>query len=183
YLNRVWTLCEKINDLPREASGASGAADADLERAKHRAIFEVTQNIENFAFNKAIANLYEFTNILAKSKAGQAVQRSALAILAQLMAPMVPHLSEEIWQAAGGAGFVVDAAWPRPDTSLLIADTVTMPIQVNGKRRSQITVPKNFPKEEVEKLALADDAVRKALNGGVPKKLIIIADRIINVVI
>ena len=99
------------------------------------------------------------------------------------MDPMTPHLAEEIWNMLGGQGLVIDAAWPVADPSMLVDDTVTMPIQINGKRRAEISVAKDMPKEEVEKLALAHDAVVKALDGNSPKKLIVVPGRIINVVI
>jgi leucyl-tRNA synthetase len=106
-----------------------------------------------------------------------------MAVMAQLLSPMVPHLAEDIWAMLGGAGLVVQAAWPKADPALLIEDTVTLPIQINGKRRAEITVPKDMPPAEVEKLVLADDAVAKALGGAAPKKLIVVPGRIVNVVI
>jgi leucyl-tRNA synthetase len=96
---------------------------------------------------------------------------------------MTPHLSEEIWAMLGGTGLAANAPWPVADEAMLVEETVTLPIQINGKRRSEIAVPKDMPKEEVEKLALADEAVLKALDGGQPKKLIVVPGRIINVVI
>jgi len=179
HLNRVWMLCDRIKNMP----DGDGPGDTDLIRAMHRAIHDVTLNIDTFAFNKAIANLYEFSGILGKSKAGGTAQKQAVRILAQLMAPVTPHLAEDIWAHQGGAGMVVNAPWPLADESLLVQNTVTLPIQINGKRRSQITVPRDLTKEEVEKLALADDAVLRALNGSAPKKLIIVPGRIVNVVI
>ncbi len=179
HLSRLWTLGERIAAM---APGA-GKGDAELNRAMHKAIFAVTQSIETFAFNKAIAELYAFINTLAKSAAGGDMQKTAMRTLAQLMSPFVPHIAEEIWAALGGEGLVAQAPWPKADESLLVEDTVTLPIQVNGKRRSEITVPRDLPKEEVEKLALANDAVVKALAGGAPKKLIVVPGRIVNVVI
>ena len=103
--------------------------------------------------------------------------------MAQLMQPMTPHLAEEIWALLGGAGMVAEAPWPKADPALLVDDSVTLPIQVNGKRRSEITVPKDMAKEEVEKLVLADDAVIKFTGGNPPKKLIVVPGRIVNVVV
>jgi leucyl-tRNA synthetase len=103
--------------------------------------------------------------------------------LAQLMSPMTPHLSEEIWHMLGGEGLVAEAPWPVADEAMLVEDTMTLPIQINGKRRSEITVAKDANKEEVEKTALADDAVVKALDGGTPKKVIVVPGRIVNVVV
>ena len=180
HLNRVWMLGARIAALP---DGGDAQADVELLRALHRAIADVTKAIENFAFNKAIAELYAFTNTLSKSTASGTAQKTAMRTLAQLMAPMVPHLAEDIWAKLGGDGLVAQAAWPKADPALLIRDTITLPIQINGKRRSEIDVPADLPKEEVEKLALADDAVIKALAGAAPKKLIVVPGRIVNVVI
>jgi leucyl-tRNA synthetase len=180
HLSRVWSLCDRIAAMP---DGTPTDHDTDLLRAMHRAIDAVTKAIENFTFNKAIAELYAFTNTLSKSQASGAVQKTAMRTLAQLMAPMVPHLAEDIWAHQGGAGLVAQAAWPVADPALLVSDTIILPIQINGKRRSEITVPATASKEEVEKLALADDAVVKALGGVTPKKLIVVPGRIVNVVV
>lgn len=179
HLNRVWTLSEKIAAMGDD----SGQGDEDLLRIMHKAIFDVTQGIESFGFNAALAKLYGFTNALAKSKASASAQREAIRVLAQLMSPMTPHLAEEIWAAHSGDGLLADAPWPVADEKMLVEDTVTMPIQINGKRRSELTVPKDLDKAEVEKLALADDAVLRALENGPVKKLIVVPGRIVNVVI
>ena len=180
HLARVWALCDRIGQMD---DGTRGTGDVDLERAMHRAIFDVTQGIETFGFNKSIASLYEFNNALSKSKAGAAMKKRAILVLAQLMSPVTPHLSEDMWNHHGGKGLVTNAPWPVVDETLLVEDTVTMPIQINGKRRSEITVAADLSKAEVEKIALADKAVIKALDGGHPKKLIVVPGRIVNVVI
>ncbi len=178
HLSRVYRLAVEI------AEGTdSGSDDEDLRKALHKTIHDVTMGNTSFGFNAAIARLYWFTNILAKAKASHSARREAIMTLAQLMSPMTPHLAEEIWEMMGGDGLIADAPWPEADESLLVEDTVTLPIQINGKRRSEITVAKDLDKAEVEKLALADDAVIKALAGGQPKKLIVVPGRIINVVI
>lgn len=180
HLNRVWLLCDRIASLPEDKPGKG---DEELLRATHRAIAEVTRTIEGFAFNKAIAKLYELANAIQKSDASKATQRQAVMILAQLMSPMTPHLAEDIWAHQGGKGLVVQAAWPKADPAMLIDDTVTLPIQINGKRRAEISVPKDMPASEVEKIALADEAVVKFLAGQPVRKLIVVPGRIINVVI
>ncbi|AZV79861.1 leucine--tRNA ligase [Parasedimentitalea marina] len=179
HLNRVWNLCDKIAAMD---PAAKGQGDDDLLRATHKAIDEVTKGIESFGFNASIAKLYGFANLLAKSKAGAAAQKQAIMTLAQLMSPMTPHLAEDIWAHQGGEGLVTVAPWPVADPAMLIDETVTMPIQINGKRRAEISVPKDMDKAEVEKLALATEAVQKALNGNAPKKVIVVPGRIINVV-
>ena len=180
HLGRVWALSEKIVDMPKDAAGEG---DQDLLRAMHRAIVDVTGGIESFGFNAAIAKLYAFTNTLAKSNASAAAQREAILTLAQLMSPMTPHLAEEIWARQGRFGLVATALWPKADEAMLVSDNVTLPIQINGKRRSELTVAKDMPQEGVEKLVLADEAVAKALEGRAPRKLIVVPGRIVNVVI
>jgi leucyl-tRNA synthetase len=179
HLNRVWRIAEEV---AASDSGAT-AEDEALLREMHKAIRDVTLGVESFGFNAAIAKLYAFTNTLAKSGAGAGARRTATLTLAQLMSPMTPHLAEEVWGLLGGEGMVTSAPWPVADEAMLVENTVTLPIQINGKRRSEITVAKDLAKEEVEKLALADDAVVKALARGQPKKLIVVPGRIINVVI
>ena len=159
------------------------AAALDLQKQTHRAIDEVTKGIEGFAFNKSVAKLYEFTNVMQKSEAGKAAKTGAMRVMAQLLSPMVPHLAEEIWAETGGEGLVSKAEWPAVDPAMLVDDTVTLPIQINGKRRDEIVVDRNMSKEEVEKLVLANKAVQKALAGAAPKKLIVVPGRIVNVVV
>ena len=179
HIGRVYRLASEIAAM----ENATGEGDEDLVRAMHRAIVDVTSGIETFGFNAAIAKLYGFTATLSKSKAGSAAKRQSMLVLAQLMSPMTPHLAEEVWAMMGGAGLIVDAPWPVADEAMLIETTVTLPIQINGKRRSEIAVPADMPKEEIEKLVLAMDAVVRALDGAAPKKLIIVPGRIVNIVI
>ncbi|APZ52147.1 leucine--tRNA ligase [Salipiger abyssi] len=178
HLSRVYRACAEI----AEADVPATQEDEAMLREMHKSIHDVTLGIESFGFNAAIARLYAFTNALTKSRAGTAVKREAAKVLAQLMSPMTPHLSEEIWQLLGGEGLIADAPWPVADEAMLVEDTVTLPIQVNGKRRGELTVPKDMPKEEVEKLVLAHEAVERTLNGAAPKKLIVVPGRIVNVV-
>ncbi len=179
HLQRVWRLTVEADEAPQGSKDAT----LDLQKATARAISDVTAGIEEFQFNKSVAKLYEFTNAIAKSKAPAADRKAALKVMAQLMMPMTPHLAEEVWETLGGAGLVTQAPWPKADPSLLVDDTVTLPIQVNGKRRSEISVSKDLPKDEVEAMALADEAVQKILDGGTPKKVIVVPGRIVNVVI
>ncbi|WP_138422081.1 leucine--tRNA ligase [Maritimibacter alexandrii] len=177
HLARVYRIAAEI----AEATG-TGEGDEDLLREMHKTIKAVTDGIEGFAFNTSIAKLYGFTNTLSKSKAGAETKRTAMRVMAQLMAPMTPHLAEEVWAMLGGEGLVAEAEWPVADEAMLVEDTVTMPIQVNGKRRDEITVPKDMDKAEVEKLALDTDGVKRALDGNAPKKVIVVPGRIVNVV-
>ncbi|WCR10964.1 leucine--tRNA ligase [Paracoccus stylophorae] len=173
FLSRVWRLADETQE---------GGDDPDLARAAHRAIAEVTKFVEGFAFNKAVAKIYELANAIAKSAAGGESRRSALRIMAQLMAPMVPHLAEEVWARAGGDGMVVDAGWPQADPTLLVDDTVVLPIQINGKRRAEISVSRDMSKDQIEALVMADETVQRFLEGATPRKLIVVPGRIVNVV-
>ena len=180
HIARVWGICGKIVDMP---DGVAGEGDQELLQEMHKTIRDVTLGVESFGFNAAIAKLYAFTNILSKSKASKAVQREAIMTLAQLMSPMTPHLAEDIWSHQGGEGLIINAPWPRADEHLLLETTVTLPIQVNGKRRAEITVSKDLSKVEIERLTLNDEAVMRALDGDAPKKVIVIPGRIVNVVV
>ena len=180
HLGRVWALCGRIGEMPADHQGPG---DHVLLRATARAVDDITRSIDGFAFNKAIAKLYEFTNAIAKSDASTPAMQHAIRTLAQLMQPMVPHIAESIWTYQGGAGLCARAPWPVADPALLVADTVTLPIQINGKRRAEITVPADMLAAEVEKLALADQDVIKFLAGQPVRKLIVVPGRIINVVV
>jgi len=180
HLARVWRIASEI--AGSDAGGTPAAGDA-LLREMHKAIRDVSVGVESFGFNAAIARLYAFTAALAKSHAGTDAKRAAARALAQLMSPMTPHLAEEMWRMLGGEGLVATAPWPVADAAMLVDDTVTLPVQINGKRRTEIEVPQDMPKDEVEKIALATDAVQRALEGGAPKKVIVVPGRIVNIVI
>jgi leucyl-tRNA synthetase len=177
HLARVWRLA---HDASEDTATGSPEADAALEKALHRCIHEVTQGVESFGFNAAIARLYAFTNTLAKSEAGGEAKRRAARTLAQLMAPMTPHLAEETWALLGGQGLCTEASWPKANPALLVEDSVTLPIQVNGKRRGEISVPRGTAVAEIERLAL--EAVARSLEGAAPRKVIVVPGRIVNVV-
>ena len=179
HLQRVWRLADEL----AEAAGGDAGETVALKKAEARAIQAVTDAIEGFAFNKGIAALYELTNALAKSGAEAEAKRQVMRTMAALMTPMTPHLSEEVWSRLGGSGFVSGAPWPKADPALLVDDVVTLPVQVNGKKRGEISVAADAPKDEVEAAALSDAAVVKFLDGAVPKKVIVVPKRIVNVVI
>ena len=179
HLSRVYRIIDEIS----KNNEASNEGDLDLLKDMHRTIHDVTQAIESFGFNAAIARLYAFTNNLAKSKAGTETKISAAKTLAQLMSPMTPHLSEELWEKLGEETLIAKQPWPTVDESLLTDENITMPIQINGKRRGQIEVKKDLNSTEIEKLAISEAVVQKALNGNAPKKVIVVPGRIVNVVI
>jgi leucyl-tRNA synthetase len=179
HLSRVWRLADEVD---KRGAGDS-SQDSALLKTMHRTIADVTQGIEGFAFNKAVAALYTFANAVQRSDASAGAKRTAMLTMAQLMSPMTPHLAEEIWAMLGGTGLVAQAPWPKPDPAMLIEDHVTLPIQINGKRVAEISVPKETATAEVEKQVLADETVQKVLAGRSPKKLIVVPGRIVNVVV
>ena len=179
HLNRVYKIVSEIT----KDNTPNNENDTSLTKETHKAIHDVTMGLESFGFNSAIARLYGFTNILAKSKAGADAKQAAAKALVQLMGPMTPHLAEELWADLGGDGLVVSADWPKADPNFLIDDEITLPVQINGKRRTEITVPQDTDLVEIEKITLRCEAVVKALNGNTPKKIIVVPGRIVNVVV
>jgi leucyl-tRNA synthetase len=194
FQQRIWKLVQEsieIAGLP--PAGETAATDVEATRKLiHRAVKAVGDDIEGLRFNRAVAQIYELSNGLSKFAAGLeaapaangiAVLREGVVKLVQLIAPMMPHLSETCWAALGMTGMVADAGWPAVDETLLVDTTVVVAVQVNGKRRGEITVPVGAPRELVEKEALSLEAVARMLDGKAPKKIIIVPDRIVNVVI
>ena len=147
----------------------------------HQTIAGVAADIEALAFNKAVAKLYELVNAIEKAKPS-ASRNEAIRTTMLLVAPMVPHLAEEAWAGMGQEGLIADAAWPEVDESLLVEDEVTVAVQVNGKLRDTLTVAKGSPKDVLEATALASDKIVRALDGATPKKVIVVPDRLVNIV-
>jgi len=163
-----------------------------LRKATHRAVKEIGEAIEGLRFNRAVAQIYELTNALAKfvqtyGDKPTATQVAALSEgverLVQMIAPMMPHLSETCWAELGKHGLVADAPWPAVEPALLVDDEVVIAIQVNGKRRAELTIAKGASRETVEAAVLSLEPIARMLEGNAPKKLIIVPDRIVNVVI
>ena len=179
HLNKVWRLIDALEQNNTQDNSEDGA----LLKSVHYSINEVTKGIEEFSFNKSIASLYELTNIINRSNAGVRAKTEALKTLAILMMPFTPHIAEEMWSTLGGQGLASLSSWPKLDKSLLENDDVTVAIQVNGKVRSLITFSKSLGKDDIESLALSDDKIKKILNGALPKKVIVIPGRIVNVVL
>jgi leucyl-tRNA synthetase len=204
FLQRVW---KQVNDVIAIFEASAAPADGvsvddpgliDLRKTIHRAVARVGEDIEQLRFNRAVAQIYELTNALAKwtneetvpgglfgSAQHLATLREGIERLVQLVAPMMPHLAETCWAALGrgGAGMVADAPWPEVDPALLVDSTIVVPVQVNGKRRGEVTLPVGAARELVEKEVLSLEAVSRMLDGKPPKKLVIVPDRIVNVVI
>ena len=179
HLQRVWRLTVEIT----QDQTTDTSKDVELDKARNIAIDAVTNGVEGFAFNKSIAALYQFTNIISKSSASKIAKVNAMLTMAQLMQPMTPHLAEEIWSTLGGEGLVTGAKWPTLDALMLINDTIILPIQVNGKRRDEIEVNIDLAKDEIEKIVLERPSILRILDGNAPKKIIVVPGKIVNVVI
>ena len=187
FTHRVWNEFDSqpAGDFAHDDSDAAALA---LRKGAHRLIGFVTDSIEGFRFNSGVARLYEFLNMLKVAPAEGASQgvlaarAEALEILARLISPFTPHLAEEAWAHLGESGMVVDAPWPKADAALAADDERVLPIQINGKRRGEIKVKAGTAEAEVEKIALADAAVLAHLGGLTVRKVIVVKDRIVNIV-
>jgi leucyl-tRNA synthetase len=180
FVQRIWRLAAE--EAERGSSTWLGdGGDGALDRKLHRTVAAVGANIEALAFNKAVANLYELTNALEKAPASPS-RSAAVETLIRLAAPMVPHLAEEAWAALGREGLVADAPWPEADSALLVEEEVTIAVQINGKLRDTLTAPKGAPKEALEEMALASEKVVRLLGGKPPRKVIVVPDRLVNLV-
>ncbi|MGH6612966.1 leucine--tRNA ligase [Sphingomonas sp.] len=173
FTQRLWRLFDGLE--------AAEGTDVAVDRKLHQTIAGIAIDIEALAFNKAVAKLYELVNAIERA-APSASRTNAVRTLMRLVAPMAPHLAEEAWAADGGKGLIADAAWPEVDPALLVEDEVTIAVQVNGKLRDTLTMPKGSPRETVEPIALANANVQRILEGGTPKKIIYVPDRLINIV-
>jgi leucyl-tRNA synthetase len=190
FVQRVWRLLdESLPGLPPMGTACPegfGTAGLEMRKMTHRTIAAVTEDLEKFRFNKAVARVFEFINALGgyspRDATDQWVLREALEALILLINPMVPHLAEECWQRLGSTSMVVHAPWPKADPALTLVDSVTLAIQIDGKRRDEIELPKDLPSNAVEEAALAREGVRKAIDGRAIKKVIIVPNRIVNIV-
>jgi len=198
YVQRLWRLVNESASLARAAPAARpatfGPEALALRKAGHGTLDKVSTGIERMHFNVCLAHIREFTNALADvlanlpAKGGTpapdlawAVQEAAV-ILVQLISPMMPHLAEECWQVLGQNGLISEAGWPQIERDLLVEDTVTLVVQVNGKKRGDVTVPRGAQNPEIEGAVLALDAVKSALGGKPVRKVIVVPMRIVNVV-
>ena len=176
FINRLWRLFGEIGET------GEGSTDKPLDRKLHQTIAGVAKDIEALAFNKAVAKIYELTNAVEKA-APSASRAAAIRTLALLVAPMTPHLAEEAWAELGETGLIAAAPWPETDPALLVDDEVTVAVQVQGKLRDTITVARGLDKAALEALALAAPNVSRSLNGATPRKVIVVPDRLVNLVL
>jgi len=180
FVQRVWGVFE---DLP-EAKPGEPEGKTDLRRASHKAVEAIDKAIEEFRFNAAIAEFYNWVNAIKKGAGESEANRyEAASMLARCLPPFMPHLAEECWAQIGGEGLVSAAAWPDTDDGLLTEDSVTLPIQVNGKRRAEISVAKDASKDDIEATALAEPGLKSFIEGKDIKKVIVVPGRIVNIVV
>jgi leucyl-tRNA synthetase len=195
FVQRLWRLVGDVAAAAAPADAARPAAfGADalvLRKAAHRALARVSEDIAKLRFNVCVAHIYEFANAFAASLGAVESEpaadyrwavREAADILVRLFHPMMPHLAEECWAALGHTTLVATEAWPAVEGDLLVESTITLPVQVNGKKRADVTVARDAKNPEVESAALALEAVQRALDGKPPKKVIVVPGRIVNVV-
>jgi leucyl-tRNA synthetase len=186
FVNRVW---EEFDSQPASvAAPADDEAALAVRRATHKLTKQVTEAIDSFRFNSGIARLYEFLNLLKANPAKGATpallaaREEALSVFARLIAPFTPHLAEECWTRVGGKGIVVEAPWPEFDAALTEDAVRILPVQVNGKRRGEISAPAGAEPAEVEKIVLDDPEIARRLEGLTIRKVIVVKDRIVNIV-
>ena len=194
FVQRLWRLVREITNVKEVGlrPPGFGAPALKLRKAAHRALAHVSDDVDKLRFNRCVAHIYEFANAL-----GDAIGdiessptddlawalREAGDILVRLFHPMMPHLAEECWAALGHQTLVAIEAWPKVEPELLVENTVTLPVQINGKKRAEVTVGRDATITEVEAAVLALDEVKKALSGKSPKKVIVVPQRIVNVVV
>ena len=182
YLNRLWRLVdERLGRLDGEAAGDE--AETALRRLVHQTVDGVTQELERLHFNKAVALLRELSNAIEAFDGRGPVLREAIESLVVMINPMMPHLAEELWQRLGHEALLAETPWPEADAALLVADSVTLAVQVNGKRRGEISIARGAAKETAEAAALGLEAVQRAMAGKSPRRVIVVPDRIVNVVV
>ena len=163
-----------------------------MSKAAHKTLKAVGEDISRLGFNKAVARIYELVNTLqaplADVAAGKAAPemlpplRQAVEFLIAMIAPMMPHLAEESWAVLGGEGLVANRPWPEFEAALTVDNVITMPVQINGKKRGDLTIARDADHSAVERAALELDFVQKALEGKQPRKVIVVPQRIVNVV-
>ncbi|MFZ4786703.1 MAG: leucine--tRNA ligase [Beijerinckiaceae bacterium] len=193
FVQRLWRVVCDIATLEDGHTATHAEQSAlSIRKAAHRALARTEDDVERLRFNRCVAHVYELSNALQSAMAeceGPASQdlvtalREAGLILIQIVAPMMPHLAEECWSVLGGQGLVAEAAWPLADRGLIIENEFTYPVQINGKKRADLTIARDADQKTVEMAVLALDAVQKALDNQVPKKIIVVPQRIVNVVV
>ena len=197
FAQRLWRLISDVAEIatsaPAERPAEFGPAALAVRKAAHGALARVSDEIEKLHFNVCVAQIYEFTNALSEAINSAAETpdiapdlrwaiREAADILVALFHPMMPHLAEQCFAVLGHEGLVAQASWPEVEPALLIEDTVTLPVQINGRKRADITVARDAPSRDIEAAVLALAPVQRALEGKKPKRVIVVPEKIVNVV-
>jgi leucyl-tRNA synthetase len=179
YINRLWKM---VAQFEVDAASTTNPPSPEIQRAIHKTIASVTEDLEKFHLNRAVARIRELTNSLSELAPSPTLKEGLEAIV-RLLQPLTPHLAEELWQRLGHSELLSSYPWPKADSALLIDDTVTLAIQVNGKLKSTITLPANCAKEHAEQAVMELPVIQQAINGNTVRKIIIVPNRVINVVV
>ena len=195
FVQRLWRLIHEAAAFSNEAPVARPATFSDdalaVRKAAHGALNRVTDDVEKLRFNRCIAHIYEFANALQAALAGSAgapgpdmryAVREAAGIMVRLFHPMMPHLAEECWAVLGHDTLLAVERWPEVEPGLLVEDTITLPVQINGKKRADVTIARDAANVDIEAAVLGLEQVQRALEGKTPRKVIIVPQRIVNVV-
>jgi len=187
FVQRVWAVFNNLSDAPRDTKQSEEKTALALRRVSHKATAAIDKAIEEFRFNSAVATIHEWVGALKKAEAGAEslipARLEGASMLARCLTPFMPHLAESCWQAIGGKGLVSVAKWPEADPELLKDNEITMPVQVNGKKRAELTLAPDTPKDQIETMALAQEAVKAQMEGKSVKKIIVVPGRIVNIVV
>jgi leucyl-tRNA synthetase len=187
YINRLWRMVteavDNISAAGSEITEGLCADDQEYLRVIHKSIAAVTDDVDRFRFNRAVARIRELTNLLSNDIKHPGVLRFGLETLVQLVSPMMPHIAEELWQRLGHDVLLVDMPWPRADPAYLADETVTLAVQVKGKLRGTLNMPVDSDNATVERAALALEGVLRITGGAIPRKVIVIPNKVVNVVI
>jgi len=173
FLNRLWDAALSAKDRPLEA---------EVEQKLHATVKKVTEDLEALSYNTAVAAMMEYLNVVRAG--GRTPERAAVEPLARLVAPFAPHMAEELWERMGGQGSLFDGAhWPRFDAAKAVADTVEFVVQVNGKLRARLPMPRGVAEAAARDAALGDENVRKFIDGQQVRKVVFVPDRLVNIVV
>jgi leucyl-tRNA synthetase len=196
FVQRLWRLIGVAAEIgaaaPVDRPDTFSESAITVRKAAHSALAKVSEDIDKLRFNRCVAHIYEFANALSDAIGDVGADgvtpdfawamREAADILVQLFHPMMPHLAEECWAALGHDTLVSAQSWPKVEADLLVEEQITLPVQVNGRKRADVTVNRDAGNADIEAAVLTLDAVKKALEGRPPKKVIIVPRRIVNVV-
>jgi leucyl-tRNA synthetase len=182
FLQRTWRLVvdEKTGELNSKLTDAPPSSEPELERTLHKTIKKVSNDTEALQMNTGIAQMMIFVNEATTAKT---LPRDTVTTFLRLLSPYAPHLCEELWQLLEEEGLIAEAEWPSFDEALCIDETITIVVQINGKKRDELEVPKDTPKEELERLALASERSQKFMEGREPKKVVVVPGRLVNIVV